>query len=293
MMKEKFILPDDWIAKVSRLSVATSSKLRGQHKGSHRSARFGASLDFSDFREYFPGDDVRQVDWNVYARTEKFYIKRFLDEQEMRVHILLDSTKSMGEPNKWLFARQIVASLGLMVLNRDDRLSFSFLQEGEKKPMFRRKGATNRKAFLQIVSEIEEASFKGRFTIEGFKELPKDSTVLFIVTDGLEPIEEWEQFFKRLPRFAGDIRCIQIVTKEELNPTYAGDLRLIDAETMKDTNVSMSTKVIEEYKRTMELHQLQFERIANRFGIRKIQLVVEDGLQNAIFQNLIRARMVQ
>ncbi|CAM5221393.1 hypothetical protein UACE39S_02849 [Ureibacillus acetophenoni] len=75
--------------------------------------------------------------------------------------------------------RQIVASLGLMVLNRDDRLSFSFLQEGEKKPMFRRKGATNRKAFLQIVSEIEEASFKGRFTIEeGFKELPKDNAYL-------------------------------------------------------------------------------------------------------------------
>ncbi|SOC44923.1 uncharacterized protein DUF58 [Ureibacillus acetophenoni] len=293
MMKDKLILPDDWIAKISRLSIATTSKLRGQHKGSHRSARFGSSLDFSDFREYTLGDDVRQVDWNVYARTEKFYIKRFLDEQEMRVHILLDSTKSMGQQKKWLFARQIVASLGLMVLNRDDRLSFSYLQDGEKKPMFRRKGATNRKGFLQHVSEIEDASFNGQLTTEGFKVLPKDSTVLFIVTDGYEPIEEWEQFFKRMPRFAGDIRCIQIVTREELNPSYTGDLRLIDIETNKETNVSMSTKVIGEYVKTREMHERQFEKVASRFGIRTIQLVVEDGLQNAIFQNLLRARMVQ
>lgn len=294
MMKDRFILPNDWIAKISRLSIATTSKLRGQHKGSHRSPRFGASLDFSDFREYTLGDDVRQVDWNVYARTEKFFIKRFLDEQEMRVHILLDSTKSMGEQKKWLFARQVVASLGLMVLNRDDRLSFSYLQEdSEKRPMFRRKGATNRKGLLQVVSEIEEASFNGQLTKEGLKVLPKDSTVLFIVTDGYEPIQEWEPFFKRLPRFAGDIRCIQIVTKEELKPSYSGDLRLIDIETNKDTNVSMSTKVIDEYVKTREKHERQFEKVAGRFGIKTIQLVVEDGLQNAIFQNLLRARMVQ
>lgn len=293
MMKEQFLLPNDWISKVSQLSITTTSKLRGHHKGSHRSARFGASLDFSDFREYYPGDDVRQVDWNVYARTEKFFIKRFLDEQEMRVHILLDSTKSMGEQRKWLFARQIVASLGLMVLSRDDRLSFSYLQEDDKKPMFRRKGATNRKGFLQAVSEIKEASFNGRFTKEGLKVLPKDCTVLFIVTDGLEPIQEWEQFFKRLPRFAGDIRCIQILTQEELKPRFSGDIRLIDSETKKDTNVSMSTKVIDEYEKTREMHELQFDKVANRFGIRTVQLVAEDGLQNAIFQNLFRTRMVQ
>ncbi len=293
MMRGNFILPEDWIAKVSRLSIATTSKLRGQHKGSHRSARFGASLDFSDFREYTPGDDVRQVDWNVYARTEKYFIKRFLDEQEMRVHILLDSSKSMGEEKKWLFARQIVASLGLMVLNRDDRLSFSYLQEDDKKTMFRRKGTTSRKGFLQVISEIEQATFHGQITAEGLKVLPKDCTVLFIVSDGLEPIQHWEQFFKRLPRFAGDIRCIQVVTQEEMHPSYSGELRLIDVETNKNTNVSMSTKVIDDYVKIRELHQKQFVKVAGRFGVQTIQLVVEDGLQNAIFQNLLRARMVQ
>ena len=291
-MTAKYLLPEDWLAKISRFQVATASKLRGLHKGSHRSQRFGASLDFSDFREYHLGDDVRQVDWNVFARTDKYFIKRFLDEQEMRVHILLDATKSMGQHAKWLFARQIVASLGLMVLGRDDRLSFSFVQD-EVKPPFRRKGTMYRRAFLQLVTNIEEANYSNRFAKDALKALPKDSTVLFIVTDGLEPIEEWEQLLKRLPRYAGDVRILQIVTQEELSPNYSGDVRLLDRETGNDVNVTMSSKVLESYHARRILHEEEFEAICRRFGVRKLQLKVEDGLQHAIFQQLLKAHWIR
>lgn len=291
-MTQKILLPEDWLAKISRFQVATASKLRGQHKGSHRSQRFGASLDFSDFREYHLGDDVRQVDWNVFARTDKYFIKRFLDEQEMRVHILLDTTKSMGEEAKWTFARQIVASLGLMVLGRDDRLSFSFVQD-DVKPPFRRKGAMYRRAFLQVVSDIEDALYTNSFAQGALKAMPKDSTVLFIVTDGLEPIDEWEQLLKRLPRFAGDVRILQIVTEEELSPHYTGDVRLLDRETGRDVNVTMSSRVLETYDARRRLHEEEFEAICRRFGVRKIQLKVEDGLQHAVFQQLLKAHWIR
>ncbi|MGA3602807.1 MULTISPECIES: DUF58 domain-containing protein [Lysinibacillus] len=291
-MTQKLLLPEDWLAKISRFQVATASKLRGQHKGSHRSQRFGASLDFSDFREYHLGDDVRQVDWNVFARTDKYFIKRFLDEQEMRVHILLDTTKSMGEQAKWTFARQIVASLGLMVLGRDDRLSFSFIQD-DVKPPFRRKGAMYRRAFLQVVTEIEEATYTSSFAQGALKVLPKDSTVLFIITDGLEPIEEWEQLLKRLPRFAGDVRILQIATQEEISPEYTGDVRLLDRETGRDVNVTMSSKVLDTYLARRLLHEEEFEAICRRFGVRKLQLKVEDGLQHAIFQQLLKAHWIR
>ncbi|MBG9455353.1 hypothetical protein ABE61_15055 [Lysinibacillus sphaericus] len=291
-MTQKLLLPEDWLAKISRFQVATASKLRGQHKGSHRSQRFGASLDFSDFREYHLGDDVRQVDWNIFARTDKYFIKRFLDEQEMRVHILLDTTKSMGDQAKWTFARQIVASLGLMVLGRDDRLSFSFVQD-EVKPPFRRKGAMYRRAFLQVVTDIEQATYTNSFAQGALKSLPKDSTVLFIVTDGLEPIEEWEQLLKRLPRFAGDVRILQIVTQEELSPEYTGDVRLLDRETGRDVNVTMSSKVLDTYLARRLLHEEEFEAICRRFGVRQLQLKVEDGLQHAIFQQLLKAHWIR
>ncbi|MEK4484942.1 DUF58 domain-containing protein [Psychrobacillus sp. FSL H8-0484] len=286
------LVPKDWAGKLSRLSISTRSKLRGQHKGSHRSARFGASLDFSDFREYAPGDDVRQIDWNVYARTDKYFIKRFLDEQEMRVHVLLDSTKSMGDPLKWTFAKQLAVSLGILVLQRDDRLSFSVVTT-EKKPPFRRKGATYRKAFTQTVSELKEPTMIQSFVENAPIFLPKDSTVLFVISDCLESLESWERLLQKLPKFAGDIRILQIVTSDELAPSYTGDVQLEDVETSHQLNVSMSSRVLETYEQERKLHQRGLELLSSKFGVKMVQVNAEDGISHVLFHQLLRANWVQ
>lgn len=286
------LVPKDWAGKLSRLSITIKSKLRGQHKGSHRSQRFGASLDFSDFREYAPGDDVRQIDWNVYARTDKYFIKRFLDEQEMRVHILLDTTKSMGDPIKWTFAKQLAVSLGILVLQRDDRLSFSAVSEG-KKPPFRRKGATYRKAFIQTISDIEEPAMNSSFTDNALSFLPKDSTVLFVITDCLESIESWERLLQKLPKFAGDIRILQVVTGEEIDPPYGGDMQLVDIETSEQVNVSVSSRVLAAYHQERKEHQQRIELLCHKFGIKILQVNVEEGISHTMFHQLLRANWVQ
>lgn len=291
-MSTEHLVPKDWAGKLSRLSIATKSKLRGQHKGSHRSQRFGSSLDFSDFREYHPGDDVRQIDWNVYARTDKYFIKRFLDEQEMRVHILLDSTKSMGDTVKWTFAKQLAVSLGLLVLQRDDRLSFSAVIE-DKKPVFRRKGATYRKAFTQTVSALEQPTMTTPFSESAISFIPKDSTVLFIITDALENLESWGKLLQKLPKFAGDIRILQVVTREELVPDYSGDIQLEDVETSQQLNVSMSSRVIEAYEHERVLHQNGLELLCRKFGVKLLQVNAEDGISHVLFHQLLRANWVQ
>ncbi|CAM5691656.1 hypothetical protein LSPH24S_09324 [Lysinibacillus sphaericus] len=165
--------------------------------------------------------------------------------------------------------------------------------QDDVKPPFRRKGAMYRRAFLQVVTDIEEANYTASFSQGALKAIPKDSTVLFIVTDGLESIEEWEQLLKRLPRFAGDVRIIQVVTEEELHPQYAGDVRLVDSETGRDVNVTMSSKVLDTYDTRRRLHEEEFEAICRRFGVRKLQLKVEDGLQHAIFQQLLKAHWIR
>lgn len=284
------IIPDDWAAKISRFSISTKSKLRGHHKGSHRSKRFGSSLDFSDFREYHIGDDVRQIDWNVFARTEKHFIKRFLDEQEMRVHILLDSTKSMGGELKWTFARQLAIALGLIVLNKDDRLTFSVV-DGSRDSFFRRKGATYKKPFIDYVSR-QSANFTGSFAENAVLRIPKDVTVLFIITDGLEPIENWEPFLRRLPRHAGDIRLLLVETEEEIAPDYRGDIRMVDKETDLKVNVTVSQRVLDDYREKREEHQAQLESLCRRYGIRLMPVNSNDGLMHTISHQLLRANWV-
>jgi uncharacterized protein (DUF58 family) len=290
-MMQKSLLPEDWSAKIGRLSINTKSKLRGQHKGSHRSQRYGSSLDFSDFREYHPGDDVRQIDWNVFARTDKYFIKRFLDEQEMRVHILLDATKSMKWDKKWLLARQMTISLGQMVLGKDDRLSFSY-PVSEKLPPFRRKGAMYKKAFSKVISDLSEPSYEDSFTASAPSFLPKDITVLFIITDGLEPIEHWESLLRKLPRFSQDIRIILVQSEDEITPNYNGDLQLIDIESEHRLNVTLSPRVVEEYEHKRQQHFLEFQALCRRFGIHLLTAQTKDDISHILFHKMIRSNWV-
>ena len=290
MMKE-LLLQQEWLKKISSSKLATKSKLRGHHKGSHRSNRFGSSMDFSDFREYHPGDDVRQVDWNVYARTEKYFIKRFLDEQEMRVHILLDGSKSMLQQEKWLLAKQLTLALGQLVLQHDDRLSFSVIAE-EKIAPFRKKGSTYKRVFAHTITNLPEPTLKESFVQHALKHLSKGQTVLIIITDGLEPMEQWEPLIKRLPYYAGDIRIVQILTQEEMNPTFTGDMELFDIETDEKFNISMSNRIIEQYMTKKREHDKKFQFLCAKYGIATIQLVAEDGFSNAFFHRLKKANWI-
>src|SRR5690606_27262037 len=105
-----------YLNRLQKLKINVKTKKRGIHKGLRRSGKFGSSLEFSDFRQYQPGDDVRQIDWNVYGRTQKYYIKRYLDEQDISVAIYFDVSSSMRFiPSKWEMAKTLAASLGYVV----------------------------------------------------------------------------------------------------------------------------------------------------------------------------------
>ncbi|MGK7378558.1 DUF58 domain-containing protein [Planococcus sp. 1R117A] len=281
-------LPADWITRIGRFSIATKSKIRGHHKGSHRSMRFGSSLDFSDFREYHPGDDVRHVDWNVYARTERVYIKRYLDEQEMRVHVLIDSSKSMA--SKWLFAKQLAFTLGLMVLSHDDRLTVSAGQAAIAP--FRKKGKSARKLYEHFISSLPLPE-KDSFTKDASFYAAKDSTVLFVVSDGLEPLEEWQTFFRQVPRFSHDIRFLHLTAEEERAPDFSGDLRLIDDENGENVNVTITQQAIQTYRQKRELHTEGLKALCAKHGVQYLEIRIEDGIQHVLFQQLARKNWIE
>ena len=284
----KLQLPSGWISHVSRYSIATKAKIRGHHKGSHRSARFGSSLDFSDFREYHAGDDVRHIDWNVYARTERVYIKRFLDEQEMRVHVLLDSSKSMAD--KWLFAKQLAFSIGLMVLSHDDRLTMSIGSSAAA--TFRKKGKSQRKLFEYFIAGLPEPEALSFAKGADFY-AAKDSTVLFIISDGLEPLADWPRLFHQAQRYAHDIRILQVSTEAERNPRFDGDLRLHDEETGEPLNVTMGVQTLAAYARKREMHQRGLESLCAKHGVRLEHLHIEEGIQHALFKQLARKKWIE
>lgn len=281
-------LPADFLVKLSKYGIGTRVKINGHHKGSHRADRFGASLDFSDFREYHAGDDVRLIDWNIYARTDRVYIKRYLDEQEMSVGILLDCSKSMTA--KWLFARQLIYSLGMIVLNRDDKLSVTVAGTGIAP--FQRKGKTARKRFEQYLTDIAVPA-ETAFAQIGSRLPDSGSTVLFILSDGLEPLAHWEQLFKRLARKSRDLRFLHITTEEEHEPQARGDIRFVDEETEKAVNVTVGERTLKAYQEKREQHLRALEALCAKYGVRYLYIHAERGIHHALFQQLKEKKWIE
>lgn len=279
------LFPDRLSKRLGSLSIISGSRRLGHHKGTHRSSKTGTSLDFSDFREYHPGDDLRHIDWNVFARTDKPFIKQFLDEQEMRIHILLDSTKSMGVDGKWDFARQLAIGLGHIALKSGDTVSFS-TWNADQNYFFRKKGALHRAAFSKYVSQLQEPISEGDFADRLLKHIPKAMTVLFIITDGLEQLEKWERLFRRLPGVCKDIRILTVHSPTEELPEYEGDVRLVDIESESVVEVSMNQRIIKDYKEKKLKHETELTALARKYGIQLLRAEVTEGAMDSFTKKM-------
>lgn len=273
------------VNRLSALSIVTGSGKLGHHKGTHRSRKTGTSLDFSDFREYHPGDDLRHMDWNVYARTGQPFIKQFLDEQEMRIHIVLDPTKSMEVDGKWNFARQLAVGLGQIALKSGDTVSISTWST-ERDYFFRKKGAAGRAAVTKFISSIEKPEATTGFIDNVLRHIPKAITVLFVLTDGLEETSKWEHLFKRLRGICSDVRVVTIHSKQEEFPSYEGDVRFVDIERGGSVEVTMTNRSIQKYVVEKEDHESRLSALAGKYGIRLLRAEVQDGVMKLMMKKM-------
>src|SRR5438876_4689631 len=130
------ILSPQLLAQLERLELVSRKVFRGRMKGERKSKRKGQSVEFADFRQYVPGDDLRFIDWNLFARLERLYLKLFLEEEDLHFYALVDTSSSMdfGEPTKLQYAKQLAASLGFIGLCRADRVKIESLGSSSRKP---------------------------------------------------------------------------------------------------------------------------------------------------------------
>ncbi|MEX2546239.1 MAG: DUF58 domain-containing protein, partial [Chloroflexota bacterium] len=124
------VFDEVFLRQLERLMLVTKKAVHGGMKGVRRSVKRGQSVEFTDYRNYTPGDDLRALDWNLYARLEKLFIKLFIEEEDVNVHILLDASGSMdgGTPDKLLFGKRAAAALAYVGLASYDRVSMAVLQ---------------------------------------------------------------------------------------------------------------------------------------------------------------------
>jgi uncharacterized protein (DUF58 family) len=247
------LLSPELLIQLEKMELVSRKVFRGRMKGERRSPRKGQSVEFADFRNYVPGDDLRFVDWNTYARLEKLFLKMFLEEEDLHFYALIDTSTSMdfGEPTKLRYALQLAAALGFIGLVRGDRVKIETLGSpaGQPSPMFR-----GRRSLWRMLEHLEsiQPGQNGSLT-EGIKSfcLRNSGKGIVLLISDLMDKNGFQAALRYLVSKDMDIYVIQLLSAEELDPDVKGDLRLVDCEDDDVAEVTVTGPLLKKYKQTL------------------------------------------
>ena len=247
------LLSPELLARLEKFELVSRKIFRGRMKGERRSPRKGQSVEFADFRNYVPGDDLRFVDWNTYARLEKLFLKMFLEEEDLHFYALIDASASMdfGEPTKLRYAVQLAAALGFVGLVRGDRVKIETLGQaaGRPAPVFR-----GRKSLWRMIKHLEEVRGGESISLaEGVKNFCIRNTgrgIVVLLSDLMDKTG-YEAALRYLLSRDLDVYVIQVLSAAEIDPDIAGDLRLVDCEDSDVAKVSVTPALMTRYKQTL------------------------------------------
>lgn len=227
-------LNDAFFSRLESLSLELRADLAGFFGGKHLVRTYGQTVEFADYREYMLGDDIRRIDWNLYSRFEKFFLKLFTDERQMHTQVFIDCSASMGKANpaKAAYTVGIAAALGYLSVHNMDKVSYKLIKGEKSEDPFGT--IVGKRAFFKAVSELETLEFDGesnmRDAIVGTQNVGNNDGLTVIISDFFTD-SDWKNAVDYLSYKKRQVLLIQVLTPEEVDPTYTGRVNLIDCET--------------------------------------------------------------
>lgn len=247
------LLDPDLIRTLERLSLVSHKRLAGRMAGDRRSPRRGAGIEFADFREYAPGDDFRRVDWNLYARCGKLFLKLYSLDEDRTVSILVDCTRSMdfGEPAKGLYSRRAAAALAYLALAGMDRVKVVALRQDENQVLGPLRG---RAQFRRVLEWLETLSCDGTGglgqCLRRFTAAERYPGLAFVLSDFME--EGLPESLRGFGARGFETAALQVLSPQDLHPELAGDLRLVDAESQDELEVTVTSFLLNSYQKALK-----------------------------------------
>ncbi len=271
------LLDPSFIARLDRLDILSRKVLQGKIKGERRSKKRGQSVEFADYRPYVVGDDLRFIDWNLYARLDKLFLKLFMEEEDLAVSILIDESASMryGDPDKLTYARKLAAAMGYIALANHNRLHVFKFTDTLSSALVNQRGRRPIPQLIQFLMQdmVADASAKApkvgqqfgdasprqgdltaacrRFALMG-----QNKGVVLLISDFFDK-GELSDALKYLSGDRFDVYVIQLLSPQEVDPAKAGlvgDLKLIDLEDDNEAEVSVSQPLLNRYKANLEAY---------------------------------------
>ncbi len=247
------LLSPQLLAQLERMELVSRKIFRGRMKGERRSRRKGQSVEFADFRNYVPGDDIRFIDWNSYARLEKLFLKLFMEEEDLHFYTLIDGSRSMefGEPSKFFYAKQLAAALGYIGLCRADRVKVEMLNDSASSAAPVLRGRQHLWQMLDYLDKLDGGiNVSLSDGIKSFCLRNSGKGILVLITDLMDK-NGYQAALKYLVSQNLDIYVIQVLSQPEIDPELKGDLKLIDCEDADIAEISVSQRLIDRYRQNL------------------------------------------
>jgi uncharacterized protein (DUF58 family) len=286
------------LRKLTRLSLVATRVREGILKGDRRSTRRGTSIEFADYRNYTPGDDLRRLDWNAYARLDRPFLKLFEEEEDLAVHLLVDGSGSMdwGEAglNKFQYALRLAGALGAIALATGDRLNLAILRTDTQTRMHGPiQGGQNT---LRLLKFLEVQSAGGRTDLDrslrDYLNTPKRPGLCFILSDFLSP-SGYQAGLSQLLGRGFEVVLVHLFSPDELEPPLSGDLRLMDVETSQGREVSLDGRLRLLYHQRVQEWRDELHQFCRKRGARYLDLSTQQPWDQAVLYQMHLAGIVQ
>ncbi len=296
-----FYLNDQFFSRLETLSLNLRSNLSGYFGGKHLVSTYGQTVEFADYREYRLGDDIRRIDWNLYSRFEKYFLKLFTDERQMQVQIFLDCSASMGKDNvrKSAYAVATAAALGFLAVHNTDKVTFNLMKgERSENPFGTLIG---KQSFFRAVGTLEELAFDGSADIEkcvtSCPDTSANSGLTVIISDFFTE-SNWKKAVDYLCYKKRQVLLVQILSPEEDDPTYDGRVNLIDSEAEdisdgKNMKIRITRGALQAYAEALADFKKDITTFCSKRGVDFISVRSDTPIERVLFGELLKAGIME
>ncbi len=298
-MKSSY-LNDAFFSRLETLAIELRANLGGFFGGKHLVRTYGQTVEFADYREYQLGDDIRRIDWNLYSRFEKFFLKLFTDERQMHTQIFLDCSASMGKdlPEKANYAIGIAAALGYLSVHNMDKVSFRLIHENKAENNFGT--IVGKRAFFDAISVLDNLEFDGEAdlysAITGCPNIGSNDGLTVIISDFFTD-SDWKHAVDFLTFKKKQVLLIQVLTPDEIDPLYDGRINLIDTESIgledaKNLKLRIDKSHHQAYAEALHDIQEDLRSFCASRGADFMTVSTENPIEKMLFKELLKVGIV-
>ncbi len=294
-------LNDEFFSRLETLSLELRADLAGFFGGKHLVKTYGQTVEFADYREYMLGDDIRRIDWNLYSRFEKFFLKLFTDERQMHTQIFIDCSASMGKnnPAKAAYTVGIAAALGYLCVHNMDKVSYKLIKEDKAEDPFGT--IVGKRAFFDAISTLEGLEFDGDSDLRASiinSPNPGNNDGLTVIISDFFTDSEWKKAVDYLCYKKRQVLLVQIMTPEERDPLYTGRVNLIDSESVDVADMrNMKMKIDRASQRAYEMamHALveDLRQFSNSRGAAFVTVSTDQPIEKVLFKELLKVGIIE